>query len=209
MYSQWLNELFERNPKKKKSALAKALGLEAPAISKLLNGTRQVKGHELEIIKSFFGVGTSGTIIIDSNSGLYEYKLNSNSSSQAMRDSSTNKTEKEDWILPESFNATDTAAIAESLDCARVLQVSDNAMAPAFGKGDFVLVNSEDKALPGIFMISDGYSEMVRYCQNLTNEEKDPPRVKISAKAPNFIPQVLEENELQIIGRVVGKINPL
>lgn len=203
MYSQWLNEQFKRDPRKKKAALAKALGLEAPAISKLLNGSRQLKAHELEIVKHFFGVVTPINISVDPNSGVYEHRIQA-SPPHALQDS--RKSEDGNWLMPDDLKNKNFEA--QTLNATRILKNSDDAMAPEFRNGEFVLVNTEDKQLPGVFMITDGYSQMIRYCEMLPEpEEYD--QIKISAHAKNFIPQILFEDDLNIIGRVVGKVQAL
>lgn len=202
MYSQWLNEQFKRNPRKKKALLAKALGLEAPAISKMLNGSRQLKAHELEIIKHFFGVVTPINISIDPHSGVYEHKIDS--SGRSFHDS--RKGEDGQWLMPGHDKNKNLET--QALNNTRILKNSDDAMAPEFRNGEFVLVNTDDKNLPGVFMISDGFSQMIRYCENLP-EPEDMGQIKISAHAKNFIPQILYEDDLTIMGRVVGKVQAL
>ena len=58
MDSQWLKTQFKLNPKKSKAALARALALEPPAISKILAGTRQIKAQEYVKMRKFFDLVT-------------------------------------------------------------------------------------------------------------------------------------------------------
>lgn len=57
MDSQWLQLQFRLNPDKTKADLARALGLEPPAISKILAGNRQIKAQEYVKMREFFGMG--------------------------------------------------------------------------------------------------------------------------------------------------------
>ena len=60
MDSQWLKEQFDCNPDKSKAGLARALNLEPPAISKILNGTRQIKAQEYNLMRQYFGLPIDG-----------------------------------------------------------------------------------------------------------------------------------------------------
>lgn len=204
MYSQWLNEQFKRNPRKKKATLAKALGLEAPAISKILNGTRQLKAHELEVIKHFFGVHSPVNITIDPHSGVYEHKINP--LPHAFQEGRGKNEAQEEWMLPDDMKRM--SDLESQSQNTRILKNSDDAMAPEFRNGEFVLVNTSDKILPGVFMITDGYSQMIRQCESIISKE-DGEQIKVSAHAKNFIPQILFEDDVTIIGRVIGKVQAL
>lgn len=199
MYSQWLNDQFKHNPDKKKAQLARALGLEAPAISKILNGSRQLKAHELEIIKHFFDTEVPVNISIDPSSGVYEHKLESTNGQAAFYDSRKQSDSENEWMMPEPMKKA-----ALDPHKTRIFKSGDDAMAPEFRSGEFVLVNTGDKTPPGIFMITDGYSQMIRQCELLSNNA-DGSQIKVSAHSKNFIPQILFEDDLHIIGRVVGK----
>lgn len=45
------------HPKKTKAQLARLLGLEPPAVSKILAGTRQIKAQEYMKMREFFCLG--------------------------------------------------------------------------------------------------------------------------------------------------------
>lgn len=55
----WLCEELEKRPDINKPELATALNLEPPAVSKTLNGTRQVKAIEYVRILNFLGVSAN------------------------------------------------------------------------------------------------------------------------------------------------------
>lgn len=51
---RWLTEQFDKNPAKSKAGLARALGLEPSAISKILANIRQIKAHEYVRMLEYF-----------------------------------------------------------------------------------------------------------------------------------------------------------
>ena len=50
-----LRDLFARHPGKTQKALAEAIGVEPPTISKMMNGKREIKAREMRGILEFFG----------------------------------------------------------------------------------------------------------------------------------------------------------
>jgi phage repressor protein C with HTH and peptisase S24 domain len=60
MDSVWLRERFEKNPDKTQRALAIELGLDPAAVNRMLKGERQVKLHEVPVIRKFFGEPEGG-----------------------------------------------------------------------------------------------------------------------------------------------------
>lgn len=190
MYSQWLSKQFSENPEKSKASLAKALGLEPPAISKILNGTRQIKAHEMEIIKRFFGLGAT------SFSSYMAYDL-----------SDSRKLGHSDFAP--YINKQPTPNNIEDMipANAKLVQIQDSAMEPMFLKGERVVINPQDREMPGLFIMSDGYSQMMRKCEVVDECYKK--SIRISAISKNFIPQILELSDVEIYGRVIGKIEPI
>ena len=55
MDSLWLEKQFLQHPDKSKADLAASLNLPASSISKMLNGTRQIKAKEYLEMRKFFG----------------------------------------------------------------------------------------------------------------------------------------------------------
>lgn len=53
---KWLQEQFEQFPGKNKAGLARALDMGMPAVSKMLNNTRQIKAREYIIMQRYFGL---------------------------------------------------------------------------------------------------------------------------------------------------------
>ena len=183
------------HPGKSKADLAKAVGLGAPAISKILKGTRQIKAQEYILTRECFGMPNDGHAMVRGHNAAKMAK-----DSIALHES---KSAPGEWLIPQSLKSSSDRSGGETL---RVFEAHDTFMEPDFHKGERVLVDLNEKAPAqgGVFVISDGFSNMLRYCEAATQTGK----VKLSA-LNNFEPQVLSANEFLIIGRVIAKLGPL
>ena len=65
MDSQWLNRQFELYPTKTKARLADVLGLEPPAVSKILKGMRQIKAKEYALMRQYFGLSLEDDTVVN------------------------------------------------------------------------------------------------------------------------------------------------
>ncbi|MEM7650463.1 MAG: XRE family transcriptional regulator [Pseudomonadota bacterium] len=197
MDAQWLKTQFEMHPEKTKAELARALGLEPPAISKIISGTRQIKAPEYLIMREFFGMPVDGQRAVHGENAVVVEAIRDN---QSLKDGETPET---NWVMPNEIIGQHTQANAEHV---KNFQVSDQMMAPEFNKGEHVLVDTSNTqpSPPGTFIVSDGYGYMLRHCEVVAKSE--PLQVKISALKSSFQPQKLELDEFLIIGRVIAKL---
>lgn len=197
MDSQWLNKQFELNPGRTKAGLARALGLEPPAISKILKGTRQIKAKEYALMRSYFGL-PSGEMVqsypdAKASSSSYDYAL--------LEDKKP--FDAQDWIIPQSVFVD---KVDEPPEQVKIFKIEDGYMAPVFMQGDYVVADLSDVQLssPGRFIVSDGFGYFVRQCEALPSS--DPLQVRVSALSADFSTQTLNFEDLQIIGRVIAKV---
>jgi transcriptional regulator with XRE-family HTH domain len=200
MDSQWLKTQFALYPDKTKADLAKALGLEAPAISKILGGGRQIKAHEYAAMRRFFGLP------VDGETAAKPYGL---SYTIAPLEHDTGLGEQEqpgtepDWVIPASILSTRTQAPPEKI---KKFQVRESAMEPDFKQGEHVLIDLSDQtpSPPGVFVVSDGFGYMMRHCAFIP--KTNPPEVRISATGAGFHSQILKLEDFIIVGRVIAKL---
>lgn len=194
----WLNAQFTSNPQKSKAELARALGLEPSAVSKILKGTRQIKANEYNIMRKFFGLPTDGDqTAIDPEKSFVIKPL-------GRKDGLSEKqTDQGEWIMPASLVAQYTSAPPEKI---KIFQVTESLMEPDFRKGEHVIVDMSDTKPnpPGVFIVSDGFGTLVRQCDYIPNSK--PPKIRISATQKNFQPQILRPQDFNIIGRVIAKL---
>lgn len=198
MDSQWLKMQFVNNPDKSKADLAKELGLEPPAISKILSNARQIKAKEYAIMRRFFGLPVDETqFVAHSTSNL---KTNRNSSNPAFEDRMASDGQ---WKIPKQVLQKRLNMPTGSI---RIFEVTEHLMEPEFNKGEHIAVDTSDHNIhhPGAFMISDGYCMMIRHCA--INPKTDD-EIKVSAASGDFQDQTLPKDFIKVIGRVIAKMH--
>ena len=195
MDSEWLKTQFQLNPMKTKAELARYLNLEPPAVSKILAGIRQIKAHEYIKMRNFFGLGGDLSSGRRKSDAYILEPLKSGLSEQETHDG--------EWTIPASILNQRTKAEADQV---KIFMIQENVMEPNFKKGEHVIVDLSDKtpSPPGTFVISDGFGFMARSCA--FKPGSSPPEVHISAIQKDFEPQILRKEEIEIMGRVIAKI---
>lgn len=194
MDNEWLRRQFREHPDKSKAALAEALGLDRPAISKILAGTRQIKAAEYAGMRRFFGLPVDGEGaarpggVVVRPLGLAE----EGSDAEAAR-----------WILPASLLASRTKEAPRDI---RLFTVPDDAMTPELARGETVLVDMADTvpSPPGLFVLSDGMGSVIRRCAPVPRSQ--PPQVRISAASPHYEAYTQPLRDAAIAGRVIAKL---
>lgn len=198
MNSEWLETQFRLNPRKTRAELARALDLDPPAISKILAGKRQIKAQEYICMREFFDLPEERA---PSNSAANDGYVLQPFAQGGMSDQSGD-TSADSWVMPASLLKQKTQAAPENI---RIFSVQESAMAPDFLKGEQVLVDLSDTrpSPPGVFVVSDGMSHMIRSCEYVPHS--DPPKMKLNANNQKFS-YVMEIDKAEIIGRVIAKL---
>ncbi|MGQ0527007.1 MAG: S24 family peptidase [Alphaproteobacteria bacterium] len=198
MDSQWLKAQFKAHPGKSKAGLAATLGLEPPAISKILNGARQIKAQEYHGMRQYFGLPTDGQKAVSGN-GYVIPPLTLEQSFQEFREKRDS-----DWVIPADILHARTRTPPEKI---RIFEVRERVMEPDFRQGEFVIVDLSDRAPspPGIFIISDGFGHMVRHCSYVP--KSSPAKIRVAAAHASFETQTLQEHEFEITGRVIARLH--
>lgn len=201
MDRDWLQAQFRAYPDKSKAGLARALGVEPSAVSKILNGTRQIKAAEYVRMRQFFGLPSDGgrtadlpnSYRLDPLPGLSE-----KASPQGGMD-----TAQEAWVMPASLLAARTKAPPEQI---RIFAIQDQAMMPDYRPGEQVLVDLSDvkPSPPGVFVLSDGVGHIVRQCEIVPNEK--PLSVRVRALNSSYESYRLRMEQAGIIGRVIARL---
>lgn len=200
MNSQWLNALFTNYPEKTKKSLADFLSMEPPAISKMLNGTRQIKAEEYVAMRAFFGMGNDGEHAVSAS--VQSTTISNDLHHNSFAEGESGKRD-ESWGSAPEISQENSAVVYKST---MVIENPDDCMAPDFESGDQILVNLDDRkpSTLGVFVVSDGVNYMLRQCELVANGALL--QIQISGKKEGFLPQILEMDELHIIGRVIGKV---
>ncbi|MGB4108003.1 MAG: S24 family peptidase [Alphaproteobacteria bacterium] len=197
MDSQWLKTQFANHPEKTKAGLAAAIGLEPPAISKILNGARQIKAQEYILMRGYFDLPVDGDAAIrkapaGGGAGPGRKGLDDGQGAPG------------EWAIPAMVLSSQAAHGPDKTT--RIFQVRETAMEPEFRHGEQILVDTSDRkpSPPGIFIVSDGFSSMLRHCEYAPRSSNG--EVRISARQKGFQSQVLKPGDFLIIGRVVAKL---
>lgn len=201
MDSQWLKNQFDLNPDKSKTALARSLGLEAPAISKILNNTRQIKAHEYIKMRAFFGLPVDGA---NAAAGPARHQGTlSPLDETGFRDDANTQSSESHWIIPAEILSKRTQAPPGKV---KIFQINETLMEPEFRRGEYVLIDLSDThpSPPGAFVLSDGFGYMMRHCEFVPRST--PPEIVVSACRREFQPQTLALEDVSIIGRVIAKL---
>ncbi|MGB0720312.1 MAG: hypothetical protein ACPGRX_07550 [Bdellovibrionales bacterium] len=199
MDAQWLKIQFDVNPNKSKADLARLLGLEPPAISKILSGSRQIKAAEYNSMRQYFGLPVDGekAALVPDNA----YHLETLAGNQRLDDSAEQR--NDNWIIPASILDQKTRTPPDQI---KIFRIEENFMAPNFKRDEYVLVDLTEctPSPPGAFIVSDGFGNMLRFCEYVPNS--DPAEVKVSAASSSFQTQILRLSDFKIIGRVIAKL---
>ena len=204
MNSQWLKRQFDCNTDKSKAGLARALSLEPPAISKILNGTRQIKAKEYNLMRQYFGLPIDGerASSLPENSYRLDTYDGSLGNAAGMMETPEN-TRENSWIIPAEILSARTQAPPNKI---KIFSVQESFMEPEYRRGEHVLIDLSDQtpSPPGAFIISDGFGVMLRNCEYVPHS--DPAEIRVSACNTSFQTQVLQQGDFEVIGRVIAKL---
>ncbi len=199
MDAKWLKTQFDNNPSKTKTGLASVLGLEPPAISKILKGQRQIKAQEYIQMCAFFGLENDTNKL---KPELDAYTLKPVANSPVFGEPSVENNDDQ-WRIPAKILNKRTSAPPDQI---KIFENTEHLMEPDFRQGEHVLVDMSDKkpSPPGVFLVSDGLGYMVRYCEFIP--KSNPPEIKISARHRDFVAQTVDLNDIDLLGRVIAKL---
>lgn len=196
MDSLWLQTQFRLNPDKTKADLAEALGLDRPAVSKILAGTRQIKAAEYAGMRRFFGLPVDGERAAKPGSTVTLQPL--------VRGLSDNGGMADDgWVMPASVLAQRTRGRPENI---RIFTVQERAMVPELLPGETVLVDMADTvpSPPGIFVVADGLGHIIRRVAHVPHSK--PAQIRLSVMDAAYEPMTMPLDGAGIVGRVIAKL---
>ncbi|MCD8497203.1 MAG: hypothetical protein LRZ85_03450 [Alphaproteobacteria bacterium] len=199
MDAEWLQAQFRLYPGKSKADLARALGLEPPAVSKILGGGRQIKAQEYLLMRRFFGLP------VDGERSLPLHKSGHNTDLTELNDRVFEGDFEQGLHTKGNVSRMPPGNLSEQL---RVFRVEEDLMEPEYDKGEHVLVDTTQKSFEdaGVFVVCDGFGYMIRDCSYITDDGDRDTKIRIAARKKNFQPQILKPDEFLVIGRVVGKV---
>jgi hypothetical protein len=200
MDSEWLKLQFRLHPDKNKAGLADALGLGAPAVSKILSGGRQIKAAEYITMRRYFDLP------VDGDKGVRPAMLPNHYVVAPMPAAGMEEKEtpppEDSWTIPARLLKPHSVAP----DQVRIFTVQQADMAPDFLSGEHVLVNMADvtPSPPGAFLVSDGMGHIIRRCEYVPHS--NPPLVKLSAASGMYDSHTLPLKDAGLVGRLIAKL---
>lgn len=201
MDAEWLKSQLKLNPARSKADLARALGLEPSAVSKMLSGARQIKAQEYVAMRRFFGLAVEGERALRPTAAAENaYVIEPLGS--ALREQGADS-DADAWVMPAHLFASRTKAPPEKI---RIFEVHGDAMAPDFMPGTHVLVDlSDTRPSPaGEFVVSDGHGHIIRQCEYVPHSV--PPQIRLSALNRKYDPYTAAQDRAGVIGRVIAKL---
>ena len=114
----------------------------------------------------------------------------------------TDEPELGGWAFPELWLRTELRAAVSEL---RIITIDGDSMEGVLRSGDKVIVHigRTEPSPPGVFILFDGIGLVAKRLEYL--EGSDPPTVRISSSNPSYPPYERTVDEVNIIGRVVGR----
>ncbi len=196
MNSEWLETQFNINPGKSKASLARAIGLEPSAISKILKGSRQIKASEYAKMRDFFGLDQLDKAY---TSVIRPLVANANDVASSV----AAQMSQESWVIPSSILEQRANTAAENIS---IYTIEDSFMEPDFIRGEHVLVDmsKQTPSPPGCYAISDGYGVFLRFCEIVHGQT--PTEIKLHTCSEAFSPQKIPLENIKVLGKVVAKL---
>ena len=106
------------------------------------------------------------------------------------------------WSFPELWLRTELRASVSEL---RIITIDGDSMEGVLRSGDKVIVHigRTEPSPPGVFILFGGIGLVTKRLEFM--EGSDPPTVRISSSNPSYPPYERTVDEINIIGRVVGR----
>lgn len=199
MDAEWLKAQFKHNPGKTQVGLARALGIDSPAVNKILSGQRQIKAPEYVAMRKFFGLPVDGDHAVSAGGGYVLQTLGTGLSDQT----DTQEGGSDNWVMPAGILSGKTKTSPENI---KIFAVQENSMSPDFKQGEHVLVDLSDRkpSPPGQFVISDGMGYIIRQGEYVPHSS--PPQVRFTARSTQYEPYITELDKADIIGRIIARL---
>lgn len=214
MDAEWIRKQLETHPEKSQAGLARALGVDPSAVTRLLKGARLLKAHEIPVIEAFFNtsapayqptatvvdVGDFPSSIVDvkgkeyASIPVYDVRFSAGFGAQ------------NDAELPLDYHEISMSTLRRFTDAPLnklvFLRVSGDSMEPLLYNRDWVLVDARRTNLvsPAIYaIVFEGEGFLKHASRNLETGA-----VTLASQNPLYPPQTIAQPEgLRIIGRVV------
>ena len=202
MDNRWLTQLFKDHPDKSQSNLARFLRLDPSIITRMVKGTRGIKGAEVPKINQFFGEISGKPQTKESGAFVQidELGVNAAGGHGAIVDDGDHDVVAT-WRIGKEF-------ICEVSGHAnlKIIRVIVESMVPNLLPGDRVIVDTEARipSPPGMFAIWDGMGLMIKNVELIPNSK--PPKIRLTSYNTIFGAYEMKLDECIIQGRIIAKM---
>jgi phage repressor protein C with HTH and peptisase S24 domain len=187
---------------KTQAGLARAMGIHASGVTRMLKGERQIKAFELPKIAAYLGEPPPGGEMLpeevpDEIVPVPELTVEISVGGGAL-------VEREDvrrhWYFARDILRHE---IGVEPGAAKIIRVKGDSMTGMIEDRDLVMIDVSDRnpSPPGVFALWDGFGDVVKRVEHIPNS--DPPRVVISSVNKDYRTYEMTADEIRIIGRVV------
>lgn len=221
MLQEWLDRGLSK-PGKTQRALAKLLGVDPAAVSRMTKGFRQAKVRELATIAGYLDEPIPAALLaqaeqeeraapqadqastnipeVDARTGA---GLAADGATINVPDGAYIVSEDQvrgTWSMPLDYLRFELRVPKLAV---RLVEVIGDSMQPTLYPGDRIMVNTADRrpSPPGIFALWDGLGLVVKRVEHIPNT--DPLIYRISSDNPHHATYERTEEEVNIVGRVV------
>ena len=215
---KWLEERFQASGHTQ-SALAKFLGIAPSAVSRILQGQRQITAIELLGMLDFLNISfTDVNVALGNALDISEEIIRSQGSDMITKDAplSSSKFWNTETVLPydeekSEFNLPHDilAGIKYDKDYLRYVRVEDESMYPTLKVGDFIVVDLSIRLPhgPGIYLLEFANNSLAfRRLDEVSILDDTRLKVTVACDNPRFRTQELPLERITILGRAIVRI---
>lgn len=210
---EWLRREFERSGKKK-GDLAAAWRTEKAAVSRVLNGTREMSASEHKIAVAFFANDIEGAdspdvstpeLNVRGGAGAGGIAVDAYTPDDEGGHQNTDAVVRR-WGIPYRFVRDELRATPNAVN---IIEVLGDSMEPTLKPGDRVLIDTNHKmpSPPGVYAVWDGFGIVIKRVEPVRSDHR--PMVRLISDNPNHRPYEVSLEEANIIGRAICKISAM
>lgn len=212
-FSKWIASEIQRTGLSK-GGLAKALGVDPSAVTRILVGDRKLAAHEVDLAREYFGQSADAGFAI--LSGIPEIDVRAGAgggglSVEAFAPDGNGGMMAEDgirehWGIPARFVRDELRTTPTAV---RIVEVLGDSMEPTLKPGDRILIdlNHRAPAPPGIYAVWDGFGVVVKRIELIPRS--DPPMVRLISDNSHHKVYEVSLADAHIIGRVLCRISAM
>lgn len=217
MNVDWIIEGL-RHAGKTRAGLARAMGVDRAAVTRLLKGERKLLASEVPIVEAYLqssgeapaAGGMRRAIIneIDVRAGAGGGAMDHTEKVRHVGRGMTIRVDdlRGQWELPDQYVRQELRVVPERV---QIIEILGDSMSPTLESGDRVMVDTSHTAPspPGIYALFDGLGVVVKRLEVIHGT--DPVMIRVVSDNSHHSPHEVTLEEARIIGRIVWRATQL